>query len=397
MNEKVKVCMISIMHGLYDDRIYWKEALSLKKYGYDVYHIGVGNEDKEFISDHGIKLIQVGRQKYFENPYADKLYRIFTFKKNIYKKILAIAAGLKADVYHFHDLQINKIGKQLKSLAHKPKVIYDVHEPYPVIIGNSASNNLLSGIIHWIYSTYINHWELKCSKNYDYIISTEENVNNKYKNYLKTGNVDIIYNYSDLNSKIDEIPFEKRKYDTIYCGGIKPARGIIMIIETARIAKIKSRNLKFLIIGPVHEKRLKKKLVELIKKYGLSENIILRDPVPYNRVSEYYNNSKTGLAVFLDNPVHHIILPIKLFEYMAFGLPVICSDFGHFAEYVNGNNIGKLVNPAKPGEIYNALVEILDNKKIYKQYRDNGIRASNGKYNWSLMEKKLNSIYSSIL
>ena len=40
---------------------------------------------------------------------------------------------------------------------------------------------------------------------------------------------------------------------------------------------------------------------------------------------------------------------------------------------------------------------VLDNKSIYKQYRDNGIKASNGKYNWSLMDKKLNGIYSGIL
>jgi glycosyltransferase involved in cell wall biosynthesis len=282
-------------------------------------------------------------------------------------------------------------------MQHNPKVIYDVHEPYPVIIRNSPSNNLLSRIFYLIYSIYVNYWELKCSRYYDYIISTEENVNNKFKKYLKTGNVDIIYNYSDLNSKLDDTPFEKRTYDAIYCGGIKASRGIFMILEAARIAKMKSHNLKFLIIGPIHENRLKKKLIELIKKYQLSENIILKDPVPYNEVSEYYNNSKTGMAVFLDNPVHHIILPIKLFEYMAFGLPVICSDFGHFAEYTNENNTGKKVNPAKPAEIYKALVEILDNKTIYKQYRDNGIKASNGKYNWSLMDKKLNSIYSGIL
>jgi hypothetical protein len=31
--------MISSLHGLYDDRIYWKEALTLKHAGYDVIHL----------------------------------------------------------------------------------------------------------------------------------------------------------------------------------------------------------------------------------------------------------------------------------------------------------------------------------------------------------------------
>jgi glycosyltransferase involved in cell wall biosynthesis len=397
MDCKARVCMISCTHSLYDDRIYWKEALSLKKLGYDVCHIGIGNENKEFLSEDGIKLIHVKRISIFKNSTIDKIIRNLFPRINVYRKILKAAAGLKADVYHLHDLQINKIGRKLKKLPHNPRIIYDVHEPYPETIRYSVSNNLFSRIINWIFSVYIYYWELRCSRYYDFIISTEENVYNKFKNYLKTDNVDIIYNYSDLHLKTDGIAFEKKEYDAIYCGGIKSVRGIFEIIEAMRIAIVKLRNLKFLIIGPVIEKGLKKQLTALIEKYKLSENIILKDPVPYNRIHEFYYKSRIGLAVFLDNPINHIILPIKLFEYMAFGLPVVCSNFGHLAEYVNENDTGKLVNPSNPAEIYNAIVEILDNKIIYNQYRDNGKRAANKKYNWSLMENKLKDIYSNII
>jgi glycosyltransferase involved in cell wall biosynthesis len=397
MNRKVKVCMISCTHLLYDDRIYWKEALSLKKHGYDVYHLGIGNENKEFESEHGIKFVLVRIKRYYANQYIDKLYRILTFKKNIYHTLYKTARDIRADVYHFHDLQINRIGKKLKRLEHNAKVIYDVHEPFPTTIRYTVSNNILLRLIHWIYSVFVYFRELRCSRYYDYIITTEENVNNKFKNYLKTGNVDIIYNYTDLSTKVNAIPVEEREYDAIYCGGIKRIRGIYMIIETMRIAKMNSRNLKFLVIGPIHEYKLRQKINRLLEKYQLTENIIIKDPVPYDQVHEFYNKSKTGLIIFLDNPIHHLILPIKLFEYMAFGLPVICSNFGHLLKYTTENRTGKLIDPGNPEDIYNAVVEILDDKTVYRQFSDNGKRASREKYNWSLMEKKLIDIYSGII
>ena len=397
MNSETKVCMISCTHNLYDDRIYWKEALSLKKRGYEVYHIGVGPENKEFISEHGIKQILVRRIKYFNNDIIDKFYHNLIPGKNVYKKILKIAADLKADVYHLHDFQINRIGKKLKSLLHKPKVIYDVHDPFPPSIRYSHTTNILERLIKILHSVYVYHWELKCSKLYDFIITTEENVYHKFNDHIKNNKVDIIYNYTDLNLKNENIPFIDREYDAIYCGGITTIRGVFQIIEAARIAKMKSRNLKFLIIGPVLERNLKTKIVSLINKYQLSKNVILKDQVPYNKVSTFYNKSKIGLAIFLDNPINHIILPIKTFEYMAFGFPVVCSNFGHLLKYTTDNNTGIPVDPQNPAEIYNTIIKILENKSIYEEYKNNALKASNEKYDWNLMDRKLNDIYSRIV
>ncbi len=88
------VCMISSLHGLYDDRIYWKEALSLKNHGYDVIHVTTGEDDLDFVSEHGIRLIQVKKKRYFRNPYLDILFRKITFRPDIYKKMFGICEAL---------------------------------------------------------------------------------------------------------------------------------------------------------------------------------------------------------------------------------------------------------------------------------------------------------------
>lgn len=391
--------MISAMHGLYDDRIYWKEALSLKKNGYEVIHIGVGNEYTDIVSAENIRLIKIKRKHYLADPYLDKLFRLLFICDSVYDDIFSIAAGINADVYHFHDLQINRIGKKLKGLPHKPKVIYDVHEPYPVTIANAHASNFIIRLINRIYGQFIHKWELKCAGEYDLIITTEENVYNKFAGHLKRNNVEVIYNYTDHNADADpdSLSYKDKIYDAIYCGGIKTNRYAYQIIEAVRVAKSRSRDIRVLFIGPVTDPGLKSGLLRKIRSYGLEDNVFLHDPVPYNQIGEYYRKSRIGLAVFLDNPVHNIILPIKIFEYMAFGLPVVCSDFGHLARYTRINKTGITLDPSDPEAICNAILELKDDRKKYEVFSRNGIQAVKEKYSWKYMEQKLLKIYRDLL
>ncbi len=398
MGQVHHVCMISSLHGLYDDRIYWKEALSLKKSGYEVTHIAVGDIHKDFISVHGIRLIQIMKRQYFSNPYFDKLFRIIAFKPDLYQRILGISAAIKADVYHFHDLQINKIGRKLKNLPHHPKVIYDVHEPYPEAFRYVPSPNFLTRLIHFIFSMYIRFWELKCSGHCDLIIATEENVAKKFRDYLGDENkVDIIYNYTNLFPGKRNHSSDNRIYDAIYTGSIRSTRGIFQVIRAVKMAREKGYPFKVLFIGPVFEKTLKKSVFHLLDQYELHDNIVLMEPVPYEKIGGFYEQSRTGLIIFCDNPVNRTILPIKLFEYMAYGLPVLSSNFGHMKRYTDLEETGLTVDPSNPQDICDKLIALLTNSELYEKCSYKGKNAFYQKYRWQIMEDKLLAIYKKLL
>ena len=53
--ENIKICFIADKHNLYDDRIYWKMAVPLKKRGYNVYYLLISDEEKKGITEEGIK------------------------------------------------------------------------------------------------------------------------------------------------------------------------------------------------------------------------------------------------------------------------------------------------------------------------------------------------------
>ncbi len=395
-NNTTKVCFLADHHYLLDDRIYWKEALSLKKNGYDVYYILASNKNEKGITEEGINFIKIKRKIYVRNRFLNYLINKI-LPGGLYSKMFQQAAEIKANIYHIHDLKINKIGKKIKLLPSQPIIIYDIHEPYPENILDYINTKGIFTLIKKIYAEYIRYWEKKCAKNYDFIITNEENLRNKFREKISSDKVDVIYNYTNLENTRENIDYKDKIYDAIYCGGITKHRGAIKILEAAKIVAREKNNLKVLFLGPYFPENLKSEMQEFIKKNNIEKNVILHDSVPYSRVSEFYNKSKIGLGIFLPIKTHKIILQIKIFEYMNYGLPIVGSNFGHINDYIKKENVGITVNPEEPKEIAGAILKILNNPELFQKYSDNGIAAVDKKYKWDFMEKKLIGIYSNLL
>lgn len=394
----MRICMISTNHDIFDDRIYWKQALSLKKNGYEVICVGISNIDDSGMTSNGIKYILIKPEnKKFNLVVTTNLFYSETFGMETYNKLFNIVSDLKCDVYHFHDLYINIIGKKLKNMPHKPKVIYDVHECYPEEIRDYKKTKGIATLNKLLYSYYIDKWELLCSQHYDYIITVERSIKERFARAVGQDKVDIIYNYTNFKVNYDQIKCKKKVYDVIYCGGISKIRGAMQLLEMVKIARNDNEKFKMLFLGPINSAILRDEMLNYISKNGLEENVILKGKVPFNEVREYYLASKIGIAIFLPSEVFNKSIQIKTFEYMMFGLPIVGSNFGHISEYINEANVGETVDPTSPTMIWDAVNKILSDQELYNTYSKNGNKVASEKYNWDIMEIKLLKIYNSIL
>ena len=57
-----KVCIITTEDYLYDGRVYWREAVSLVKNGYDVTYVGIDDEedyDKKGVTEENVKYYKI--------------------------------------------------------------------------------------------------------------------------------------------------------------------------------------------------------------------------------------------------------------------------------------------------------------------------------------------------
>lgn len=360
-----KVCHLSSVHRRYDTRVFLKECMSLIKHGYEVHLVvadGKGYEDYN-----GVKIHDVG-----------KVHGLLTRFTKTTKAVLNKGLDIDADIYHFHDPELIFVGGKLRKRG--KKVIYDVHEDVPrQIFAKPNLPKLLMGSISFL----VEKLENRMARKFSFIITATPHIKNRFLKVNKR--TEVIHNYPSL-SEYDEIttPWEKKEEAVCYIGGIYEVRGIYENIEA--LAKLSNK----MILAGIFEPK------EFQKKCENSEGWQYVDFVGFvNRkeMASILARSKAGL-VTLHPTVNYIdSLPVKMFEYMASGIPVIASNFELWKTIVEGSQCGICVDPKNISEIANAIKSILDDDKASKQMGKNGRQAVLEKYNWDLEQKTLLEVY----
>ncbi len=394
----MNTCIIATENYLYDSRMYWKEACSLKNHGYDVTCIVKSdtNEEETGITEQGIKYFKFIRysNKSF-NSFNKPLSYKYTFSKRTFDRIFEIASKENFDVYHLHGLYSLMLIDKLKKFNSKAKIIYEDREFYPDAIRDYNVTKGIYTINKMLYSYYMSLWEIMKASKSDNIIVTDKNIFKRFKNRLDKNKVNIVYNFTNIEP-INSISHEKKTYDIIYCGGVTKVRGIFQVVKAVKLAKNDGYNLKFLLIGPI-DSNFKNELLDYINKNNLNKNVDILGRIDFSELPKYLEKSKIGIVTLLPIPKYKKNIPMKQFEYMAYGLPIVGSDLPPIREFTGESNSGILVNPMNEKEIWEAIKTLLENEDLYHELSKYGIQAVKERYNWECSEKKLISIYNNLL
>lgn len=324
--------------------------------------------------EQGIRII--GAEK------AATLYGRFKLGDIIVEK----AIGVRADIYHFHDFElIYKVGKIKKALP-GCKLVYDVHEHYPDMMNMSKN---IPKPVRPLAAFLVDRSELWMARKFDQIITADDAVKERFEPV--NPRTDVIYNFSGFQPS--EVTTEK-EYDVIYQGGITLERGVFNVVQAINILRDHFPEVKMIFVGPFDDKQGRETVQEYIENNGLQSNIFFTGPVPHPEVEDYIRKSRIGVVTLLPLPKYYKNIPIKQFEYMSCGIPVVGSDLPPIKRFLASHNSGIIVDPTKPGEIAKAFRNLLSDPRLCKEMGDNGIRAVREAYNWGRMEEKLLKIYA---
>lgn len=393
-----KVCLLADRHYLYDDRAYWKICLSLKKNGYQVHYLVIGKENGEGVTEEGIHFKLIKQKNFIPQRHFNYLIKKLLPISDEYKEALNYCAEIKADVYQIEDLRLNRITEKIKNLPHKPKLIYDLREPRDNNLKDiQFRDTLVPKFLTNAYSDYIQRWEYSKSKLFDYIFAVDDGIYYRVKKNVPEIPVELIYNFTNLCESRKSIPIAQRRYDAAYVGNINKIRGGVTAVKSIKKVVEKFPNFKLLLLGKIHEQTIKDEITAYITENRLEKNIVLEGSVPYEKVPEYYNQTKIGLNPLSYAKAHLEIIQIKLFEYMNYGIPIITSDFGYMKKYIEENEVGLTVPPDDESALADAIITLMSDSGLYTKLSENGIRAVDERFNWDEMEKKMLDIYDSLL
>lgn len=366
---KIKVCHITSAHPRFDTRIFIKQCRSLATM-YSTFLIvadGLGNESKE-----NVQIVDVGK-------FNGRKNRILNAPKAIFQKAL----DLDADIYHLHDPELIPIGLKLKKCG--KKVIFDAHEDLPNQI---LSKHYLNNSIKKVLSVAVKLYEKFACSRLDGVVAATPFIRDKF---LKINNNSIdINNYPKLEEFTTIGTSAKIKNQVCYIGGLADVRGIVEMVEAIPLTKNKSC-LK--IAGDFADRDLEKK----VKEMPAWDKVDFLGYVGREDIKSTLATSVAGLVVLHPTRSYIDSLPVKMFEYMCAGIPVIASDFPLWRSIIDDSNCGRCVDPLKPQDIADGIDYFINNPAEAATMGNNGRKSVIEEYNWGIEETKLFDFYAQVL
>lgn len=353
--ERTDVVMLAnASHKPFDTRIFHREAITLCKAGYNVSIIIPS--DFAGMKD-GIEILAVpmpkrGWQQLFVCPWL-------IFRKAMKRN--------KAGIFHIHDSDLLMAGILLKVLGRK--VVYDAHEDTPLQI---SYQHWIPEILRKPYALFYYLLEKLCGVLFDAVIVAEP-VIGKYFPSKKTW---LVRNFPSLEAFVpgQEISYSHRKERLIYAGALTQVRGLFEMLEAAKIARERV-SFEFMLGGKFSPPNLENKITG---KY----EVAYQSWIPFEELVNLLKDSRAGIII--PHPIlrYKTNYPVKLFEFMLAGLPVVASKEGVSADFVREANAGILVNPMDINEISEAIIWIFQHPDQAEAMGKRGQQLILDKYNW---------------
>jgi len=364
---------LTSVHSPFDTRIFHKECRSLVKAGHTVTLIAPHHCNETV---QGVHIVAFPKVK-------GRLQRILSACR-VYRKALQE----NAELYHFHDPELIPIGLLLR-LSGK-KVVYDIHEDLPRSL-HAISRNYIPKFLKYPLSWLTERIENLTSAQFSGLITATSTIHDRFKDINKYTIVVNNYPLQEEFELLSNTEWTDRTEAIAYIGVIAKERGIVEIIKAIGLVNC-HRQVGLDLAGVISPSTLAEELKEMEEWHCVN----YRGMLDRSQVVQLLDKVRIGLVVLHSAPSFVVSLPVKMFEYMAAGIPIIASDFPLWREIVESANCGLLVDPLNPQVIAEAIQYLLTHPQEAEQMGKNGRIAIERQYCWETEANKLIRLYADL-
>lgn len=190
-------------------------------------------------------------------------------------------------------------------------------------------------------------------------------------------------NKEECRQKLN-LPLNKKI--VVYTGHLYAWKGAHNVLDAAKLLP----DVHFIFVGGTDEDVKNFQLSCLVGRQAIS-NIQIIGQRPHTEIPYWL---KAADVLVLPNSAtekisSHYTSPMKLFEYMASGVPIVASDLPSIGEVLNEQN-AILVRPDDPEDLARGIDAVLKNKELADKIAKNSQMSSAG-YSWDKRVKKIRS------
>ncbi|MCA1246225.1 glycosyltransferase family 4 protein [Massilia sp. MS-15] len=364
-----RIVHLSSAHPRSDTRIFVKQCRSLASQGHEVSLVVADGLGDAYVD--GIPITDVGRSRGRRERMLRSTWRVGR-----------AAMALDADVYQLHDPELLPVGLRLRFAGRK--VVFDAHEDVPTQL---LDKPYLSPFGARLLAASYGLLEKAALRRFDGVLAATALIRDRLSRiHPRTIEVNNFPCTEEFCVASDTGPREH----FCYVGSISAIRGVRELVKACALLRAPAR---LSLAGSFAEPELEAE----VARYPGWNRVDALGHLDRQGVAAVMSGAFAGLVTLLPTASYRDALPVKMFEYMAAGIPVIASDFPLWRNIVEGNRCGLCVDPHDPAAIAAAIDFLADKPALAREMGARGRRAVLERYNWENEAGKLAAFYTDLL
>jgi glycosyltransferase involved in cell wall biosynthesis len=260
---------------------------------------------------------------------------------------------------------------------------------------------LLRGYSHWV-SRHIRFSAWQQAKSANHIVAVTQEIADEYAHLAARPPrcVTVIPNGVD----VDDFRFDDERRQSCrrqrgidpgafvvgYVGSFASWHGLPTVAQAAGVLKQRGRSdVAFLLVG---EGADSVKVRRYCDEHHLSHVLLPGKTTDRDRLRDHVACFDVGLCTYTS--LHGSSL--KLFEFMAAGIPIIGSGFPQVVDILRTREAGIVLESAQPEELADAIETIADNRAEWQSVGRRNQRLVEEEYSWSVTARRLEPVFEQL-
>ncbi|HET7479277.1 MAG TPA: glycosyltransferase family 4 protein [Rubrobacteraceae bacterium] len=178
-----------------------------------------------------------------------------------------------------------------------------------------------------------------------------------------------------------------------FVGGLRPWHGVEVLPALLERLAARYPHIRLVVAG---DGPLRKDLERDARERGLERNIVFTGTLPHEEVAPLIRRFDIALAPY-PRPKHDFYFsPLKVFEYMACGVPVVAAGLGQIPDIVRDGETGLLYPPDEPGALLAACERLLDDPDLRVSLGRAAAKEIHARYTWDRNAERVTDLARSL-
>lgn len=226
--------------------------------------------------------------------------------------------------------------------------------------------------------------EKRALKQVDAIIAISEGIKHDLIEEYQIPEEKVLVAHDGYNVNNFFPPTQKKKNKEcifVYTGSFQQWKGVEILVEAARTLS-NTPGWRMIIAGGRTTEEVKT-IQSLISNYGLDERVECMGFLPQQEVVKILHQADVAIAPNRANTISsHYTSPLKVFEYMATGLPIIAPNLPAFREILTDQQTALFFEANRPKALASAMLRLMNDSDLRTKIAANACIEST-QYTWA--------------